>query len=229
MSTIRSLFLLLILSACNGTTVNTDEKVIQDSLPVVTDSPRTPQLRKGNIDTTEFIELRSEGENFLFITKAAGKETIFFYDSIREKGLARGDLIEVQWKEDGGANLATRVKKLKDGAVSLFRKKHPQIIKMLSETEINDWEPYADDVYLAVEYYLSQTKNPLLLHTMQTSFSDIIYSTEDQERDGRYYTMIGIAQNAEHKLNMIQWLYYDNESLTLYEYDLANDKLIEVI
>lgn len=226
MSAKRLFFLLLITTGCANAAQNLQEENVR--IPVKTTLSADVHTRNFHTDTLKFLRTISEGENFLF-SATGTKEHIFFYNNIREKKLTRGDVIEVKWKTtDAIAQDVISVKKLKDGPVALFRKKHPQIIRALTEVPVNDWDPYTDELYLAVEYYLSQTKEPLLQHVMKTSFNDILFTAEEKERDGRVYNIIGIAQNSEHKLNTMQWLFLDAENLKLYEYDLPNDQLIEV-
>ncbi|MDO7743050.1 MAG: hypothetical protein MUP99_04725, partial [Pedobacter sp.] len=77
-----------------------------------------------------------------------------------------------------------------------------------------------------VEYYVANSQNELLKLQI-TNRNDLSYSIEAQTRADKEYTMIGIATEFEHKINVVQWLYFDSTSDLLYEYDLPNDQLKE--
>ena len=209
--------------------VSTDSFIVK---PVAT----LKQVREHRM-VCEFVAYNDDGDYYLMFVKDNNEEESFINDEIESRDLLRGDLIEVTWKQDtiyiagdGGtpelANWALKVKKIKDGNVSLFRKKHPQSIRFLifRDEDFTDW--FKDRIYLLVEYYLANTQKEILLHTMEERFSNMIYTIEEQQKNGRAYYMIGIAVEFEHRLNTMQWLYVDSEDYRLYEYDLPNDKLI---
>lgn len=76
-----------------------------------------------------------------------------------------------------------------------------------------------------MEYYLTQTTNPLLRLAVNSK-DELTYSIESKTRDDRGYTVIGIAPIGPNGATIVQWLYVDEESDKLYEYNLPEDKLI---
>ncbi|MCF3108373.1 hypothetical protein LL912_06260 [Niabella sp. CC-SYL272] len=161
----------------------------------------------------------------------------FINDRNEDRSLLRGDQIRVQWKEDtiyiAGdgerpelAKWVMAVRKIKDGAVSLFREKYKK--------ELTYWwagnDEYSDDykkkLYRMVEYYLAGAENKLLQLATEGN-EDIGFSIEEQEREQRQYTVLGLSVSpGNHSAGPIQWLYYDREQEQLYAYDLPNDRLV---
>lgn len=185
----------------------------------------------------EFISYNDDGDYFLMIVRKDGEERSFINDNIESRDLLRGDLIEITWKQDtiyiAGdgdtpelADWVLKVKKIKGGSVSLFRKKYPNPIRFLiyQKSDYSDW--FKDKIYLLVEYYLANTKKEIVQNIIDERFSNLIYTIEEQEHEGRMFYIIGIAEEFEHRVNTVQWLYVDVENYSLYEYDLPNDKLI---
>ncbi|AKP70927.1 hypothetical protein CG09_0691 [Riemerella anatipestifer] len=83
-----------------------------------------------------------------------------------------------------------------------------------------------DDLYLSAEYYIANTKNELIKLAIQNR-EQLEYSIESRTENNRDYQVLGIGYTFEHKFNVIQWLYIDIETQKIYEYDVANDKLVE--
>lgn len=54
------------------------------------------------------------------------------------------------------------------------------------------------------------------------------FSIEEQTKNDRTYIVLGIGKTQEHKFTVMQWIYIDQETKKIYEYDLPNDKLVEV-
>lgn len=194
---------------------------------------------KINTETLEFISYLDDGDYSLFLTKK-GEETLYFINENNEdRSLLRGDQIELRWKEDtiwiAGegdeqemANWVVSVKKVKDGKVSQFRKEYGKELKFYFAEEYDFSTSFMDELYLLVEYYVANSNNSLLQLNLKNK-ADLIYSIEKQNREEKEYIVIGLATEFENHTRILQWLYYDNEAeySTLYEYDLANDELIE--
>ncbi len=189
-----------------------------------------------NKEKFEFVDYDNNGDYINFIVKRGDNMLNFVTDTIAYRSFCRGDIIEVSWKRDtinrANAESTEKVdwlmaaKKIKDGNVSVFRKKYQKEIKYTWAKEYEYSKDYLDQLYKLVEYYLANSKNDLVKHAIVNQ-SDLTYSIEQQKRNNKEFTVLGIATEAEHHTSMAQWLYYDSEQKKLYEYDLPNDKLIE--
>ncbi|TDO71157.1 hypothetical protein EV143_10912 [Flavobacterium chryseum] len=188
-------------------------------------------------DQVEFINFDGNGDYALF-TVQKNKKLVSFYTNLEDaRPFKRGDVLDVEWKMDtiyeagegekqGFGEWLITVKKVKDGPVSLFRKKYKNPIKYTSEKDELTAD-FKDYLYEQVEYYLANSKNELVKLAIKSPNADLSYSIEEKEKDGRSYYVLGISNDFEHHTNIIQWLYLDNETRNLYEYDLANDKLVK--
>jgi hypothetical protein len=187
--------------------------------------------------TMKFVNYNDDGDYFLLIAQKGDSTYSFINNNDENRSLNRGDLIEVTWKKgtitiagDGDtpadADMLISVKKTGDGPVSKFRNSYGKKIKYTWPEDESYSQSYLDNLYRLVEYYLSNTKVPLLQHHINKK-DDLSYSVEQQLKGNREYTTIGIATTNEHSVNTIQWLYYDNEHDKLFEYDLPSDALVE--
>lgn len=196
------------------------------------------ELHKVYTDTVQFIEYNTDFDYF-FIDVKKGNNVAGINTNSDDINFNRGDVLEVKWKMDSifiagdgerldFAEWLVGVKKIKDGNVTLFKKKYKKPIKFyFSDENMSDW--YKDLLYKNVEYYIANSKNELLKSHIENPSPDeeLSYSIEDRERNGKSYTVLGLANEFEHRTSIIQWLYFDQETKKLYEYDLGNDKLIE--
>lgn len=184
----------------------------------------------------EFIAYNDDYDYFMLYVRNNKRER-FFINEVESRNLLRGDIIEVAWKADTiyiagdgespePADFAIAVKKIKDGNVALFRKKYPEAIRFHHSNESSYSTEFKNKIYLLVEYYLANTEKEILLDMLHNRFSNIIYSIEEREMDDEKYMIIGIADEAEHYLNTVQWLYLQPESYKIYEIDFANDELV---
>lgn len=82
-----------------------------------------------------------------------------------------------------------------------------------------------NELYLIAEYYIANSKNELL-RTIILNKEKVEYSVEQQQRNGKEYTVLGVGTVSEGSVTKAQWLYYDAENKILYEYDLPNDELV---
>ena len=199
-------------------------------------------LKLGEIyaDTLEFVEFDDNGD-YPYLYAKKGDEIIpMIYDQSQKMNFLRSDLLVVKWKIDSMwiagdgdklvfAEWAINAKKIKDGSVALFRKKYKKPIKYWSGKDESYTNEYKDYLYKAVEYYLANSKAPLVLENLKDPNVNLTYSIEKGEKNGRSYTILGISRDLPDQSSIIQWLYLDVENHNLYEYDLANDELNRVI
>lgn len=194
------------------------------------------KLQKIYSDEAEYIEYDGMGD-YPFFNVKKNKELVSLATNFEDAPkFGRGDILLLKWKIDtvyiAGESEALNftewlvdVKKVKDGNVSLFRKSYKKPIKYYS-----DKGSYSDDLkdylYTQVEYYLVNSKNESIKTALKNPES-ISYSIEEKDKDGQSYYVLGISDDFEKHTNIIQWLYFNNDTRTLYEYDVPNDKLIE--
>lgn len=200
------------------------------------DSSITIDSKAPQHEVMEFVEYNDDGDYFLLMAKKKNSIVSFINDN-DDRTLLRGDLIDISWKTttieiagDGGtqeqAEKIVSVVKVKDGKVSKFRRDYAKPLKYTFSEDENYSKYYLDKLYILVEYYIANSKNELLkLHI--NNRDELTFSIEKQIRESREYTMIGISTTSEKQVNTVQWLYFDHEKNILYEYDLANDKLVE--
>ena len=185
----------------------------------------------------EFVNYDDNGDYRQLNVKNGDNIRSFINEKSEDRSFCRGDIIELTWKSDTiriagdgereeNAESIILAKKIKDGNVSKFRKKYAKEIKYTWTKENEYSSDYLDQLYKMVEYYLANSKNDLINQDIANR-SGLTYSVEQQKRDNKDYTVLGIATEFEHHTSIAQWLYYDNEQQKLYEYDLPNDKLIE--
>ena len=188
-------------------------------------------------DTITFVEYDDNGDYPLLFAKKGGKGFTYIYNTDKDVDFLRDDLLLIKWKLDSswiageGEKLEMRpwiinAKKIKDGSVANYRKLHKKPLKYWTAEKDVYSDTFKDYLYILVEYYLANTKNELVKLNLKAK-SDLIYSIEDGGKDGRSYTILGLSEDHKDHSNIIVWLYLDNESRTFYEYDLANDKLVE--
>lgn len=150
----------------------------------------------------------------------------------------RGDIITVNWKMDSswvagdGDRLelvpwAVSGKKITAGKVTLFRKKYNKPLRYTYSKEDAYTAGFLDELYLLVEYYLANSRQPLIQqYQARLAEADFVYSIENREEKGTQYVMIGISANTGEHNTVIQWLYIDPGTKQILEYDLAGDRLV---
>ena len=109
--------------------------------------------------------------------------------------------------------------------VSDFRKNYGKEIYYNYSGDFNYSQKYLDELYLIAEYYIANSKNELLKSIIENK-GRLEYSVQQQQRNGKEYTVLGIGTVTEGRINKAQWLYCDAENKILYEYDLPNDELV---
>lgn len=109
--------------------------------------------------------------------------------------------------------------------VSDFRKNYGKEIYYNYSGDFNYTQTYLDELYLMAEYYIANSKNELLKSIIENK-GRLEYSVEQQQRNDKEYTVLGIGTVTEGRINKTQWLFYDAENKVLYEYDLPNDELV---
>jgi len=241
MSRIVGLFLFFLV-ACNQEKVEENQKNnsvndAKNTHPIALPKNNIDDKNKFLTDTITFLEFDDNGDYPLLFAKRDNKRLTFIYNLPGKLNFVRDDQLVVKWKMDStwiageGEKLEMRewiidASKIKEGSVSLYRKKHHKPIKYWHANDDNYSANFKDYLYTLVEYYLANTKNELVLMNLKAN-TDIVYSIEDGNKNGRSYTKLGLASNAEGHSSIIVWLYLDNETRKFYEYDLASDKLME--
>lgn len=109
--------------------------------------------------------------------------------------------------------------------VTDFRKKYGKEIHYNYSSDFNYSQKYLDELYLIAEYYIANSKNELLKNIIENK-GRLEYSIEQQQRNSKEYTVLGIGTVTEGRITKAQWLFYDAENKILYEYDLPNDELV---
>lgn len=112
-----------------------------------------------------------------------------------------------------------------DSKVTNFRKNYGKEIYYNYSGDFNYTQSYLDELYLIAEYYIANSKNALLKNIIENK-DRLEYSVEQQQRNNKEYTVLGIGTVTEGRVTKAQWLFYDAENKILYEYDLPNDELI---
>lgn len=109
--------------------------------------------------------------------------------------------------------------------VSDFRKNYGKEIYYNYSGDFNYTQSYLDELYLIAEYYIANSKNELLKNIIENK-GRLEYSVEQQQRNDKEYTVLGIGTVTEGRITKAQWIFYDAENKILYEYDLPNDELV---
>jgi len=112
-----------------------------------------------------------------------------------------------------------------DSKVSKFRKNYGKEIYYNYSADFNYTQSYLNELYLIAENYIANSKNELLKSIIAYK-GRLEYSVEQQQRNDKEYTVLGIGTVTEGRITKAQWLFYDAENKILYEYDLPNDELI---
>lgn len=188
-------------------------------------------------DIFEFIEYNDDFDYTSIYIKKGNEIHGFVNDKNDDRSLLRGDICEIQWEKDtvfvagdGETPMIDdwliSIRKIKDGNVSRLRIEYKKKFKYHWSKDDNYSQSFLDKIYSVTEYYIANSKNELLqLHIKNKE--QISYSIENQTREKKDFTIMGIGYEFENRSNIFQWLYYDTENDKLYEYDLPNDKLNE--
>ena len=233
-ATLRASFfaaIISILGACNKTIEKPTEKQVNNT-SVVTKPVQEEKAVTSRVVFTSY----NDNDNYFLLNATENNVNTQFINNLDDRSLLYGDIIDATWKNDtiymagdgdtpAIAKHLLSFKKVKDGNVSLFRKKYPKQLKYHYATTASYSKSYLDELYLLTESYIANTKNTLLLDIIAHK-EQIECSIEEQTRNNQEYTVIGIGKVFEHRTTTVQWLYYNIENHTLYEYDLPNDKLL---
>ena len=189
-------------------------------------------------DTFEYIDFNDEGDDAFIDVKK--NDTLFPMIANESYGKwndwARGDLYQIDWQIDtirpAGDETQLRIEyfalktaKIKDGNVSLFRKKYTKPLKYTVYNSDSYTNSTLDYIYRNVEYFLANSKQKMILSLINDPSSDISYSIEEETIKEQHYFKIGISDAIENHTTVFQWIYLNG--MKLYEYDLANDEWIE--
>ena len=235
------LILAFVLQSCeNKTNANKQKDKIQDTLKSTSLKADENQI-KGKIpiiftDTFKFDYYNDNGDYMWMYAKKGNDIYSFVNDNNNLRNLLRGDICEIKWKKDtiyiaGDGETPEiddwliSIKKIQDGNVSKFRKEYKKEIKYHYSDESYS-KSGLDEVYLSAEYYIANSKNELIKLAIQNK-DQLEYSIESRTENNRLYEVLGIGYTFEHRFNIIQWIYLDFDKQKIYEYDLANEKLIE--
>lgn len=189
-------------------------------------------------DQVEFVNFDGNGDYALF-TVQKNKKLVSFYTNLEDaRPFKRGDILDVNWKmdtiyeagegekQDFGEWLIT-AKKVKDGPVSLFRKKYKNPIKYYSEKEDTYTAGFQDFLSTEVEYYLANSKNEAVKTAIKDPETNFSYAVTEKQKGEKSYYVIDISTDFQHNSTILQSIYLDSATNILYEYDLPNDKLIK--
>jgi len=216
--------------------ISCDKVVTKNTEPVSKSEIKTVKKDEQFTDVFTFISFNNTGDKHLLNTQKDNKPFYFVDNRSKEKDLLRGDLVQISWKKDTIyderdnakteiVNKLLAVKKIEDGIVSKFRKNYGKEISYNYSGDFNYSQEYLNELYLMVEYYIASCEIPLV--TAIVSHKDKIeYSVEQQQKNGKEYTVIGIGTVDEGRITNAQWLFYDAENKILYEYNLPNDELV---
>lgn len=224
------------LLACHSKTAEKQESVKLSPAPQQPVAEQKQHNQREHIARMTFVEYLDDGDYFQMLAKRGDSTFVFINESDTTRNLNRGDKIQVTWKDgtvtipgdneaEMSANLILSINKTSDGPVTSFRKTYDKKIKYTWPTDEEFTSSYLNKIYLLAEYYLTQTKNPLLLTAIKKR-EELTYSIESAERDGQHYRVIGLAPVGPNGSNIVQWLYVGEENGRIYEYNLAEDKLV---
>jgi len=226
------------LLACHSKTVEKKESGKLSPVSNQTVTKQKPGNKHEHVAQLTFMEYLDDGDYFQILAKRGDSTYSFINETDSSRNLNRGDQIQVVWKNgtvtipgdqdaEMPAKLILSIKKTGESPITEFRKTYGKKIKYTWSTDDEFTSSYLDKIYLLTEYYLTQTKN----HLLQTAIKkrqDLTYSIESKERNGEHYRVIGIAPVGPNGSNIVQWLYIGEENGRIYEYDLAEDKLVEI-
>ncbi len=202
------------------------------------------QQREIYTDEVEYVEYNDQGDYAFFVVKKDG-ERIVMLDAYSDKdgypAWIRGDLVEVQWNMDSWdtdedqdeefsqiRERALSINKLEDGKLARFRVSHPEPIPFHYETGLDFSDDFLIRIRDAVEYYLANSTQELVLAALDDPSASIGYSIEEKERHETLYYVIGIYSDFENRTNVFQWLYLsDAERAQMYERDPQRGTLVE--
>lgn len=87
-------------------------------------------------------------------------------------------------------------KNSQDSKVSDFRKNYGKEIYYNYSGDFNYTQSYLDELYLIAEYYIANSKNELLKNIIENK-GRLEYSVEQQQRNDKEYTVLGIGTGTE--------------------------------
>ncbi|WP_146198708.1 hypothetical protein [Pararcticibacter amylolyticus] len=224
------------LSACHSKSAEEQKSAKPDTASEQPLAERKKKEQPEHVAQMTFVKYLDDGDYFQLLAKKGDSTFSFINETDTSRNLNRGDKIKVTWKDgtitlpgdndaEMPAQLLVSVKKNGDGPVSAFRKTYGKKLKYTWSPDEEFTASYLDKVYLLTEYYLTQTRNPLLQNAIRNR-GELTYSIESRERNNRGYKVIGIAPVGPNGGHVVQWLYVGEEDDHVYEYDLPQDKLV---
>lgn len=223
MKLIPTILILFFCFSCNKM-INNSESIIQNN-----------SKQKVSKNTFVFLSYNDDGDYFILNAKKDNKWYSFINDDIDDRSLLKGDICEISWIQDtiyiAGdgetpelADRITLIKKIKNGKVSQFRKEYSKELKYHYFDE-NYSQDYLNKIYLIVENYIANSKNEMIKLAINNK-DQIEYSIEEKTENNKTYDVLGIGITFEHRFNILQWIYIYRDTNIMYEYDIANEKLI---
>lgn len=82
-----------------------------------------------------------------------------------------------------------------------------------------------DEIKNVANFYTSNSKNDMVIYHLENPSSQLGYSFERSEWEGRSYIQMGIFTKSGSNLSTLQWLFFDPDSNELFEFDLHTKKL----
>ncbi|WP_316847087.1 hypothetical protein [Pedobacter psychrodurus] len=236
----KSIWKILLVCSCVSCHSNSERKnrpIVSKTVEKSVPSTKINKVEPVSNGTMEFVSYNDDGDYFLLNAKQKEQTFSFINDSNDDRSLLRGDIIDIAWKKDSiyiagdgetrvEAERIISVKKIKDGNVSRFRKDYPQPLKYTWPQEEHYTKSYLDKLYILTEYYIANSSNALLKQQIKKK-GEISYSIEMQTREGKEYILLSIAAVTAEHAEAIQWLYIDNDTDLIYEYDLPQDRLVK--
>lgn len=116
----------------------------------------------------DFYAYEEIGDYLYLLIKENGKTESFVTQAVN-KDANRGDLVEIKWKKGqieiaGDDNrkedskILVSVKKIKDGALSMFKQRYTKPVKYTFGQDLDLSNEERDNIYNQVQYYLANTR-----------------------------------------------------------------------
>jgi hypothetical protein len=224
-------------------TMKKDEKAKSDFKSSLRPNENIEKNKKYE-DIVIFMGIDNNGDYPLLIVKKNGNTVSLIFSDLEADNFSKtasyeqGDIIRIKWKVDTAevagddekpylTEFLLTSKKIKDGKLSQFNKIHQNPFRV-QYIEGDFSLDFLKSIDKKVRYYLSNTKEPLLLLELKDPNSNLAYSLEEQDRDGTKYIAVGLFTTLENHQSILHWLYINMATDELYDYDLPNDKLIKL-
>ncbi len=152
---------------------------------------------KNKTETAIFLNYNDDGDYYLLNTY----NEYFINDNKEDRSFFRGDLIQIIWKYDSieiaddntkqVVKCIIATKKLKDGKLSIFKKKYTKQIKYWYSKDENYTDSYKNKLYQLIEYYLANSQKELVKINLSEN-NNLVYSIEQQVRNKTWLKILTI-------------------------------------